>query len=236
MLFLSQPTFFPWIGYYDLIDQSNIFVILDDVKFEKQSWHHRNNFKSKKGLELFTLPVLSGKSKLIKDIELSNPERIQKKFKNFLITNYSKAKFFKTYFPIFIERFNKDSNSKKLLILNSGLINLSLNILQIEKKILFSSSLKVERIRSERIIDICKKCNEENYLSSLGAKEYLLKDQNKFTDNQIEVFLHNYNHPQYNQLYGKFNSYACILDLIMNEGDNSINIIRSGRKKNKKLF
>ena len=52
MLFLSQPTFFPWIGYYDLIDQSDIFVILDDVKFEKQSWHHRNNFKSKKGLEL----------------------------------------------------------------------------------------------------------------------------------------------------------------------------------------
>ena len=61
MLFLSQPTFFPWIGYYDLIDQSDIFVILDDVKFEKQSWHHRNNFKSKKGLELFTLPVLAGK-------------------------------------------------------------------------------------------------------------------------------------------------------------------------------
>ena len=36
MLFLSQPTFFPWIGYYDLIDQSDIFVILDDVKFEKK--------------------------------------------------------------------------------------------------------------------------------------------------------------------------------------------------------
>lgn len=236
MLFLSQPTFFPWIGYYDLIDQSDIFVILDDVKFEKQSWHHRNNFKSKKGLELFTLPVLSGKSKLIKDIELFDPERIQKKFKNFLITNYSKAKFFKNYFPIFIERFNKDSNSKKLLILNNGLINLSLSILQIEKKILFSSSLKVNKIRSERIINICKKCNEKNYLSSLGAKEYLLKDQNKFIDNQIEVYLHNYNHPQYNQLYGKFNSYASILDLIMNEGNNSINIIRSGRKKNKKLF
>ena len=236
MLFLSQPTFFPWIGYYDLIDQSNIFVILDDVKFEKQSWHHRNNFKSQKGLELFTLPILSGKSKLIKDVEIFNPERVQKKFKHFLITNYSKAKFFENYFQIFIERFNKDSNSKKLLILNSGLINLSLSILQIKKKILFSSSLKVDKVKSERIIDICKKCNEENYLSGLGAKEYLLKDQNKFTDNQIEVFLHNYSHPQYNQLYGKFNSYACILDLIMNEGDNSINIIRSGRKKNKKLF
>ena len=236
MLFLSQPTFFPWIGYYDLIDQSDIFVILDDVKFEKQSWHHRNNFKSKKGLELFTLPVLAGKNKLIKDIEIFNPERIQKKFKSFLITNYSKAKFFEDYFSIFIERFNKDSSSKKLLILNSGLIDLSLSILKIKKKILFSSSLKVDKKKSERIIDICKKCNEQNYLSSLGAQEYLLKDQNKFIENQIEVFLHNYDHPQYKQLYGKFNSFASILDLIMNEGDNSIDIIRSGRKQNKKLF
>ena len=54
MLFFSQPTFFPWIGYSDLFDQSDIFVILDDVKFEKQSWHHINNFKSKKGLELLS--------------------------------------------------------------------------------------------------------------------------------------------------------------------------------------
>ena len=135
MLFLSQPTFFSWIGYYDLIDQSDIFVILDDVKFEKQSWHHRNNFKSKNGLELFTLPVKAGKSKLIKDIEIFNPERIQKKFKNFLITNYSKAKFFEDYFSIFIERFNIDSSSKKLIVLNNGLINLSLSILKIKKTI-----------------------------------------------------------------------------------------------------
>ncbi len=35
MLFSSQPTIFPCIVYYDLIDQSNFFIILDDVKFEK---------------------------------------------------------------------------------------------------------------------------------------------------------------------------------------------------------
>ena len=84
MLFLSQPTFFPWIGYYDLIDQSDIFVILDDVKFEKQSWHHRNNFKSQKGLELFTLPILSGKSKLIRVESEAMP--------NYISTNLSKYK------------------------------------------------------------------------------------------------------------------------------------------------
>ena len=43
-------------------------------------------------------------------------------------------------------------------------------------------------------------------------------------------------HPNYNQLYGKFNPFACILDLFMNEGENSMKIIRSGRKKTQKLF
>jgi hypothetical protein len=236
MLFLSQPTFFPWIGYYDLIDQSNIFVILDDVKFEKQSWHHRNNFKSKKGLEFFTVPTVVGEYKYIKDIRIFNPERLQKKFKNFIITNYSKAKFFEKYFPIFIETFNNGSNSKKLLSLNIALLKFTLSFLQIERKILFSSSLNVDKKKSERIIEICKKCNENKYLSSLGAKEYLLNDRVKFISNQIEVLMHNYSHPEYSQLYGKFKPYACILDLIMNEGENSKNIIISGRKKNQKLF
>ena len=54
---ISQPTFFPWIGYFDMIDQVNIFVVLDDANFSKQSWHQRNKFKSKKGMELFTVPV-----------------------------------------------------------------------------------------------------------------------------------------------------------------------------------
>ena len=236
MLFLSQPTFFPWMGYYDLIDQSNIFVILDDVKFEKQSWHHRNNFKTKKGLELFSVPIKEGNNKLIKDIEIFNPERVKKKFKSFLITNYSKAKFFDKYFNSFNEVFNQELNTKKLLQLNTSIIKLTLSLLEIKKKILFSSSLRVEKKRSDRIIEICKKCDENQYLSSYGAKDYLLNDENNFKTNKIEVYLHNYSHPNYNQLYGKFNPFACILDLFMNEGENSMKIIRSGRKKIQKLF
>ena len=56
---ISQPTFFPWIGYFDMISQSDIFIILDDVKFSYQSWQHRNKFKTPKGLEFFTIPVAS---------------------------------------------------------------------------------------------------------------------------------------------------------------------------------
>ena len=62
-IMISQPTFFPWLGYFDLISQADQFVILDDVDFSYQSWQHRNNFRTPKGLEIFTISVKEGKKK-----------------------------------------------------------------------------------------------------------------------------------------------------------------------------
>ena len=45
---INQPTFLPWIGWFDLLDQTDIFVILDDVQFSKQSWQQRNRIKTEK--------------------------------------------------------------------------------------------------------------------------------------------------------------------------------------------
>lgn len=48
---IAQPTYLPWLGYFDLIDQVDAFVILDHVQFEKQSWQHRNRIKTPTGLQ-----------------------------------------------------------------------------------------------------------------------------------------------------------------------------------------
>jgi len=237
MLVISQPTFFPWIGYFDLIDQADTFVILDDVKFAKQSWQQRNNFKSDKGLVLFTMPIVSNKNEnLINEISIFNPDRIKKKFDSFLRTNYSKAKYFKDYFSIYIKCFNKSVDTGKIGSVNKSIIKVTLDILKIKTKINFSSNIKINKKKSEKIIQICKNLNEKNYLTSVGAEEYLLEDKPLFLQSGINVFLHNYKHPDYNQLYKPFTPYACVLDLLMNEGNNSMKIIRSGRKISKLLF
>ena len=61
---IMQPTFFPWTGYFDLIDEVDTFVFLDDVQFDYRSWQHKNNIKdlSSKNLTL-TVPVLNGQKK-----------------------------------------------------------------------------------------------------------------------------------------------------------------------------
>ena len=96
---ISQPTFFPWIGYFDIIDQVNIFVILDDVNFDYQSWQHRNNFITAEGLRKFSIQVVSGKKRdIIKNIKIKDNIFFQKKFEKFIYFNYKNSKYFENYF------------------------------------------------------------------------------------------------------------------------------------------
>ena len=43
---IMQPTYLPWVGYFDLIQKADVFVFLNDVQFAKQSWQVKNRIKS----------------------------------------------------------------------------------------------------------------------------------------------------------------------------------------------
>ena len=55
---IMQPTYMPWAGYLHLIDQADVFVFLDDVQFEKQSWQNRNRVLVRGAPHWLTVPVL----------------------------------------------------------------------------------------------------------------------------------------------------------------------------------
>ena len=67
---IMQPTYLPWCGYFGLIDIVDIFVIYDDVQFEKRSWQQRNKIKTTSGSQWLTVPVLSL-------IHISEPTRLR---------------------------------------------------------------------------------------------------------------------------------------------------------------
>lgn len=227
---IAQPTFFPWLGYFDMISQVDKFVILDDVDFDYQSWQHRNNFKTSTGLKLFTVPVKRGKKKdKILDIEIANPEFTYKKLIKFCSTNYNKSKYYKNYEDDLIFTLQKGFASKNLIKLNVEIIKWFLEILKIDTPILYSSEMKSNSNKTFKIIDICKNLNANEYISTIGSKDYLENHKNFFINEKILLTYHKYKHPKYNQLFGPFLEYACILDLILNEGQNSLDIIRSGR-------
>ena len=119
MIAISQPTFFPWIGYFDIIDQVELFIILDDVDFSKQSWQQRNRFKTSSDLEWFTVPVKNLSNKKINEVEILNHERLLKKFKSFIQTNYSKSNYYNLYSEEIIYIFYQALAKNNLAVLNT---------------------------------------------------------------------------------------------------------------------
>ena len=70
---IHQPEHFPYLGFFQKMKQSDLFIILDDVKFKKNNFQNRNRFLNSSGEEeWFTVPVeKKANSKLIKDVLVS---------------------------------------------------------------------------------------------------------------------------------------------------------------------
>ncbi len=230
-----QPSFLPWMGFFDMVLSADKLVFLDDVKFSKGSWVNRNRIKTKKGLEWITVPLKKNKTNNIADIEIFVKLNSLEKIKNSIEQSYNKSEYFHKYKEDFFNILSSSFNKGKLSDMNQDLIIWILKKLKIKKNIYKSSDLMVKGKRGERIVNICKKLKEKNYITTPGSVAYLEKEIDLFKNNRISIQVHNYLHPTYKQLYGKFLSHASIIDLLFNEGQHSLDIIYSGRLKSLNL-
>ena len=227
---ICQPTYLPWIGYFDLIDQVDVFVLLDDVQFEKQSWQQRNRIKTPLGLQWLTVPVMfRGRlEQKIKDVEIRDHE-FWRNHRRAIELNYRRARFFDDYFEPLASILS--SNCSSLNDLNIALIGWFAGMLGIGTRVLRSSEVQHEGKRTESLANLCRILGATEYLSPLGSAAYLLAEQAVMTQEGINVLFHNYDHPQYHQLFPPFVSHASVIDLLFNEGPASLEIIRSGRRQ-----
>ena len=237
MLAISQPTYLPWSGYFDLIDRSEKFVFLDDVQFDSRSWQQRNRIISNKNYLLLTIPVIKkGKSdQNINEVMIKETNFYDGHLKS-IEFNYSKTKYFDDYFNRIENIYKKISSNQSLVNLNIELIKLFSNILGLNIQFLKSSDLKTKGKRSEKLINICEFLKYDNYLINPGALNYLDNDKEIFINKGINVYLQNYEQKPYTQKTDNFLPNASIIDLIFNEGPNSLSVIRAGQKKSRKLF
>jgi WbqC-like protein family len=227
---IAQPTYLPWLGYFDLIDQVDAFVVLDNVQFEKQSWQQRNRIKTPSGLQWLTVPVVfRGRfGQLINQVEIRDHEFWRNHLRAIEL-NYRRAPFFENYFPELTQRLQSAAGAQ-LADMNVRLIEWFMSILEIRTPLFFSSQLDQVGKRTELLANICSHLGATQYISPIGSAAYLLEEIDLLQCRSIEVFFHNYEHPQYQQRFPPFIPYASILDLIFNEGGRSPEIVRSGRR------
>lgn len=228
---ILQPTFLPWAGWFDVADQADLLIVLDDVALSKQSWQQRNRIRTPEGLSYLTVPVrTAGRlGQRILDTELANTLFVEKAIKT-IAANYARAEYFDRYFAEFSDVFRASASTGALAELNGGLIDWLSQKLGITTPRIRSSTMAVEGTRGELVAKLCEYAGALRYLSPAGAEEYLLEDRAEFDKRSIRVVLHVYEHPVYRQCFQPFTPFASVLDLLMNEGDAAGEILRSGRR------
>lgn len=230
-----QPTYLSWIGYFDLIDQSDLFVFLDDVQLVKRSWGVRNRIKSPQGELFLTVPVKKTNSRddtFYSNAVINYDEKWQQKHLRSIEMNYRKALNFDDTYQI-IEKL-LSARHETISDLNISVIIKISEVLGINAKFLKSSSFDNNQgVKDEKLVKICQSINADEYLSAFGSHEYIENTNpgGQFSLNKINLFYHYYKHPEYNQLFNDFIPYLSILDLLFNyKYPECLNIIRSGRK------
>ena len=226
---ISQPGYLPWAGFFDLIDQVDQFVLLDDAQFVKQSWHQRNRIKSSTGLQWLTVPVVfRGRlGQALREVEIREPQFWQKHLRSVEV-NYGRARYFESYFPRLEEILERYGPGQKLIDLNLALVQWLAGELSVKTPMVRSSDLQAEGTRSGHLVSLCQRLGATDYLSPRSA-DYLLDDLAMFAEADIAVWFHNYTYPEYKQRFPPFVPYASAVDLLFNHGPESGKIMRRGR-------
>lgn len=227
---IAQPTFLPWLGWFDLADQADVMVILDDVAFSKQSWQQRNRIRTRNGLEFLTVPVKSSGrlGQQIMNCELAD-QPFAKKMITTLRANYAKAPFFANAIDELATTMETAADTGRLVELNCALITWIANKLEVTTPMIRSSTLGAGGERGEHVAAICECVGVDRYLSPAGAEDYLIEDKTAFDRRGISVWIHVYEHPVYVQRFAPFMPYASALDVIFNVGPAAAKVMRSGR-------
>jgi len=223
---IIQPCFIPWLGYFEQIAIADIFVYMDDVQYTKKDWRNTNQLKTPNGVKKVYIPVQKvNRDTLINEALISYNEDWQLSFINKITQWYKKAPFFTQILDLL--NLTIFSNYEKLLDLNYHLNNEILKYLEIRTPIYFSSEIsKKTANRNSRIIELCKHFEEKCILYD-GKSASSFIDLDLFSQNGIEVIFQDYKHSPYKQLWGDFVPYISIIDLLMNHGKESKDIILS---------
>lgn len=211
---IMQPYFFPYIGYFQLINACDKFILFDDVSYMKKGWINRNHFLINKQKKLFTLPLKKiSQNKLINTIEIFDRNKSINLFCKMISLNYTKAPYFNEVNNLLTEIFN--INTKKLSILLEHSIKCLVNYMDIDTKIIPTSSIYNNSILKgqTRIIDICKQENTDLFVNPIGGKQ--LYSQETFQNTGLEIKFIKSNFDEYNQFDNQFQKGLSIIDVLM---------------------
>ena len=217
-LAIMQPYFLPYIGYFQLINAVDTFVLYDDVNFINKGYINRNSILLNNKAHLFTLELIgASQNKLINQIAIGdNKNKILKTLEH----SYKKAPFFKDSFEI-IEKIFLNNETNIARFIGDSLVNIC-NYLEIKTKIIYSSDIeKNNNLKGQaKILEICKILNAKKYINPIGGLE--LYNKSDFEKEALNLNFIKTKPITYKQFNNDFVANLSIIDIMMFNSKNDI--------------
>lgn len=226
---IMQPTYLPWVGYLDLMDQAETFVLLDSVQFDRRSWQQRNRIKTASGELMLTVPVLSKglRTQKVRDVRVVPGSGFAANHRDSIRAAYARAPHLEDHWDALAAVYAE--KHELLFDLNMAFIRLFKRLFGLRCKLVRSSELSARGKKVDLLVALCKELGAGRYLSPWGSKPYI-DENNIFAEHGIELVYHSYRHPVYRQAHGPFLTHMSCVDLLLNEGaERGAELLRSGR-------
>jgi len=212
---IMQPYLFPYIGYFQLINAVDEFVIYDNIEFTKKGWINRNRILVNGKDDYVSFPLKKDSDYLqVCQRQLADTWPLErKKMLNRITASYRKAPFFKTAYPVIEKIILFEDNNLFNFIFHS--ISQVSEYLGINTSFIVSSGIPVDHTlkAGEKVIEICKSRNAGTYINSIGGLELYSRDD--FRKAGIELKFIKSRDIKYDQFNKEFIPWLSIIDVMM---------------------
>jgi hypothetical protein len=210
-LAIMQPYLFPYVGYFQLINSVETFVVYDDVNFISQGWINRNNILVEGRKHRITLQVRGASSfKLINELSVGGNKW---KMLKTIAQSYAKAPFFNQTFPVVEEVLTCGEENLARFIHNS-ICKIS-EYLDMSGKFTLSSGIEKDNSLKgqHKILEICRLLGADTYINAIGGKA--LYSVEEFRKNGIDLYFLRTREVRYRQFGAEFVPNLSIIDVLM---------------------
>lgn len=212
---IMQPYFMPYIGYFQLINAVDEFVVYDNIEYTKKGWINRNRILVNGKNDYITLPVknasdfLDVRERFLSDSWMEDRKKMLNKIKE----AYRKAPYFTDVFALLEKCILFDEENLFQFILNS--LNEIKNYLEIPTSFVKASTIPINHeLKSEqKLIEICKARNAKIYINPIGGTELYRKKS--FSDEGIKLQFIQAQDVNYTQFKNPFVPWLSIIDVMM---------------------
>ena len=215
-----QPNYLPWLGFFDKMRRSDVFIIEDNVQFEHQGFTNRNRIMTSEGVRWISVPIEhANKPLLINEVKIANKSEPDWGKRHWLTLkhNYCKAPYWSEFSDFFESTYQREW--PLLIDLNMYLIKGLMGFLKIDKPLVLSSSLGARGKKTELIIAQCKKLGADVQLAGNGCKDYI--DNKRFEQEGIKLIFQEFSQPIYTQTCDGFVSNLSVVDYLFCTGGKS---------------